>query len=108
MFVRILEGKADAKAKNTGYANELVKALYNLESFYATGREIGLNTMLLCDEKINHDNEMLNFLNTADYLNKSIVKPKRISLVSNLINSHPPTYHRIVAILDNKLTPIIN
>ena len=105
MFVRILEGKADAKAKNTGYANELVKALYNLESFYATGREIGLNTMLLCDEKINHDNEMLNFLNTADYLNKSIVKPKRISLVSNLINSHPPTYHRIVAILDNKLTP---
>ncbi|MHA1241285.1 MAG: M48 family metalloprotease [Promethearchaeota archaeon] len=105
MFVRILEGKADAKAKNTGYANELVKALYNLESFYATGREIGLNTMLLCDEKINHDNEMLNFLNTADYLNKSIVKPKRISLLSNLINSHPPTYHRIVAILDNKLTP---
>ncbi|GAG87605.1 unnamed protein product, partial [marine sediment metagenome] len=36
MFVRILEGKADAKAKNTGYGNELVKALYNLESFYAT------------------------------------------------------------------------
>ncbi|TET00228.1 MAG: hypothetical protein E3J90_04175 [Promethearchaeota archaeon] len=105
MFVRILEGKADAKAKNTGYANELVKALYNLESFYATGREIGLNTMLLCDEKINNDNEMLNFLNTADYLNKSIVKPKRISLISNLVNSHPPTYHRIVAILDNKLTP---
>ena len=105
MFVRILEGKADAKAKNTGYANELVKALYNLESFYATGREIGLNTMLLCDEKINNDNEMLNFLNTADYINKSIVKPKRISLISNLINSHPPTYHRIVAILDNKLTP---
>jgi len=105
MFVRILEGKADAKAKNTGYANELVKALYNLESFYATGREIGLNTMLLCDEKINNDNEMLNFLNTADYINKSIVKPKRISLISNLINSHPPTYHRIVAILDNKLKP---
>ncbi len=105
MFVRILEGKADAKAKNTGYANELVKALYNLESFYATGREIGLNTMLLCDEKINIDNEMLNFLNTADYINKSIIKPKRISLLSNLINSHPPTYHRIVAILDNKLKP---
>ena len=105
MFVRILEGKADAKAKNTGYANELVKALYNLESFYATGREIGLNTMLLCDEKINIDNEMLNFLNTADYINKSIIKPKRISLISNLINSHPPTYHRIVAILDNKLKP---
>jgi len=105
MFVRILEGKADAKAKNTGYANELVKALYNLESFYATGREIGLNTMLLCDEKINIDNEMLNFLNTADYINKSIIKPRRISLLSNLINSHPPTYHRIVAILDNKLKP---
>ncbi len=105
MFVRILEGKADQKTKKIGYAKELVKALYNLESFYATGREFGLNTMLLCEEKIKQNNEILNFLDTADYINKSIIKPKRGSLVSNIINSHPLTYHRIVAILDDKLKP---
>jgi len=76
MFVRILEGKADLKTKKIGYAKELVKALYNLESFYATGREFGLNTMLLCDEKITKNNEILNYLDTADYINRSIIKPK--------------------------------
>jgi len=105
MFVRILEGKADQKTKKIGYAKELVKALYNLESFYATGREFGLNTMLLCEEKITHDNEILNYLETADYINKSIIKPKRGSLLSNIINSHPLTYHRIAAILDDNLKP---
>jgi Zn-dependent protease with chaperone function len=105
MFVRILEGKADLKTKKIGYAKELVKALYNLESFYATGREFGLNTMLLCDEKITKNNEILNYFDTADYINRSIIKPKRLSLVSNLLNSHPPTYHRIAAILDDKLKP---
>ncbi|NVM46306.1 MAG: M48 family metalloprotease [Candidatus Lokiarchaeota archaeon] len=105
MFVRILEGKADQKTKRIGYAKELVKALYNLESFYATGREFGLNTMLLCEEKITKNNEILNYLDTADYINKSIIKPKRGSLVSNIINSHPLTYHRIAAILDDTLKP---
>ncbi|MFW9951710.1 MAG: M48 family metalloprotease [Candidatus Thorarchaeota archaeon] len=58
VFVRILEGKADLRTKKKGYAKELIKALYNLESFYATGREIGLNTMLLCDEKITEYNKI--------------------------------------------------
>lgn len=105
MFVRILEGKADQKTKKIGYAKELVKALYNLESFYVTGREFGLNTMLLCEEKITQNNEILNYFETADYINKSIIKPKIGSLVSNIINSHPLTYHRIAAILDDTLKP---
>ena len=105
MFVRILEGKADQKTKKIGYAKELVKALYNLESFYATGREFGLNMMLLSEEKITQNNEILNYLDTADYINKSIIKPKRSSLISNIINSHPLTYHRIAAILDDTLKP---
>ncbi|NHJ21893.1 MAG: hypothetical protein EAX91_13180 [Candidatus Lokiarchaeota archaeon] len=105
MFVRILEGKADQKTKRIGYGKELVKALYNLESFYATGREFGLNTMLLSEEKITKNNEILNYLETADYINKSIIKPKRGSLVSNIINSHPLTYHRIAAVLDDSLKP---
>ncbi|MFX1499964.1 MAG: M56 family metallopeptidase [Promethearchaeota archaeon] len=105
VFVRILEGKADLKVKQAGYANELAKALYNLESFYATGREIGFNTMLLCDEKITNDNQMLDYMNTAIYLNRSIIKPSRISLLGNFINSHPPSYLRIVAILGDEVKP---
>ncbi|MFX1377875.1 MAG: M48 family metalloprotease [Promethearchaeota archaeon] len=105
IFVRILEGKADLKTKEIGYQTELVKALYNLESFYATGREIGLNTMLLSREKITKDNQLLNYFNTAKYLNHSMIKPSRGSLIANFINSHPPSYYRIAAILDDKLKP---
>ncbi|MBY8983721.1 MAG: M48 family metalloprotease [Candidatus Lokiarchaeota archaeon] len=105
IFVRMLEGKADLKAKISGYGNELVKALYNLESFYASGREIGLNTMLLCEEKISKDNQLLDYMNTASYLNNSMIKPSKASLLGNFLNSHPPSYIRIAAILNNELKP---
>lgn len=104
-FVRILEGYADKKAKNAGYKNQLVKALYNLESFYASGREIGLNTMLLCEEKISRENKMLDYVETAQYINNSIIKPSKLSLLGNLLNSHPPTYHRILSILSDEISP---
>lgn len=100
-IVRILEGLADLRAKRSGYKVELAKALYNLESFYATGREFGLNTMLLCEEKITKENQMLDYIDTAKYLNNSMIKPSRISLLSNFLNSHPLTFHRLAAILDN-------
>ena len=105
IFVRFLEGKADLKAKNSGYGNELVKALYNLESFYATGREIGFNTMLLCEEKISKDNQLLDYMNTGSYLYHSMIKPSKASLLSNFINSHPPSYFRIAALLSDEITP---
>ncbi|MFX1573990.1 MAG: M48 family metalloprotease [Promethearchaeota archaeon] len=105
IFVRFLEGKADLKAKNSGYGKELVKALYNLESFYATGREIGLNTMLLCDEKISKDNQLLDYMKTASYLYQSMIKPSKTSLLSNFINSHPPSYFRIATILSDEIKP---
>ncbi len=105
IFVRILEGKADLMTRKAGYANELTKALYNLESFYATGREIGLNTMLLCDEKITKNNKLLDYYDTATYINRSMINPSRGSLLGNFINSHPPTYHRIAAILGDELKP---
>ncbi len=105
IFIRFLEGKADLKTKKSGYAKELAKALYNLESFYATGREFGLNTMLLCKEKITKDNQLLDYMDTANYINQSIIKPKRGSLLANLMNSHPPTYFRIAALLGEELKP---
>ncbi|MBD3254481.1 MAG: M48 family metalloprotease [Candidatus Lokiarchaeota archaeon] len=105
VFIRYLEGKADLMAKEKGYAKPLAKALYNLESFYASGREIGLNTMLLCDEKITRDNQMLDYMETAEYLNKSMITPSRASLLANFMNSHPPSYFRIAALLGDELKP---
>ena len=105
IIVRVLEGRADLKAKKAGYAFELTKALYTLESFYASGREIGLNTMLLCEEKINQNNKIMDYIETARYLHDSMIKPSRFSLLSNIINSHPPTYHRIAALMGDNLKP---
>lgn len=105
IFVRFLEGKADLYAKKRGYGIELVKALYNLESFYATGRQIGLNTMLLCNEKINRGNQILNYIETAEYIYSSLIEPSRLSLLSNFLNSHPPTYYRVASILGETLSP---
>ncbi|MHA2128287.1 MAG: M48 family metalloprotease, partial [Promethearchaeota archaeon] len=109
IFVRILEGKADLKTKIAGYGNELVKALYNLESFYesfyASGREIGFNTMLLSEEKISKDNQILDYINTASYLYRSMIKPSKTSLLGNFLNSHPPSYFRIAAILGEEIKP---
>ncbi len=105
-FVRVLEGQADLNAKNAGYKNELAKALYNLESFYATGREFGLNTMLLCEEKITENNQILDYIKTSEYIDKSLVKPSRPSLLSNFLDSHPPTYYRLIAILGDDLSPL--
>ena len=105
IIVRVLEGRADLKAKKAGYAFELTKALYTLESFYASGREIGLNTMLLCDEKITQNNKIMDYIETARYLHDSMIKPSRFSLLSNMINSHPPTYHRIAALMGDNLKP---
>ncbi|TFF98026.1 MAG: hypothetical protein EU541_07385 [Promethearchaeota archaeon] len=104
-FVRVLEGYADLNAKNAGYKNQLAKALYTLESFYATGREFGLNTMLLCKEKITRENKLLDYINTAQYVNKTLIKPSRLSLISNFLDSHPPTYYRLSAILGDNLDP---
>jgi len=102
IFVRMFEARADLNTKKAGYGDHLAKGLYNLESFYSSGREIGLNTMLLCDEKITKDNRIINYTETAQYMNKMMVSPKKGALISNFMNSHPPSYHRIIASLNKK------
>ncbi|MHA1821483.1 MAG: M48 family metalloprotease [Promethearchaeota archaeon] len=98
VFVRILESRADYNTKVRSLDNELAKGLYNLEGFYANGREIGLDTMLLCDEKLLDYNKVSNYANTAQYLYNNMIFPSKLTLLSNLMNSHPPTYHREIAI----------
>jgi Zn-dependent protease with chaperone function len=97
VFIRVLEAYADINTKKAGLGQELAKGLYNLEGFYSSGREIGLDTMLLCDEKITEYNRISNYANTAEYLNDAMVYPSRLTLLSNLLNSHPPSYHRILS-----------
>ena len=58
--------------------------------------------MLLCDEKITEDNRTLDFISTANYLDEMVVNPGRLSLISNFMNAHPPSYHRIICILHDK------
>ncbi len=106
IFVRFLESRADLKTKKIGLGLNLAKALYNLESFYAHGREVGLNTILLAEEKQNPNNILLDYMSTAEYINNSMIQPSRLSLLSNFINSHPPTYFRIAAILGDNLKPL--
>ncbi len=98
-FVRMFEATADKNTKKAGYGKELAKGLYNLESFYATSHEIGLDATLLCDEKVSENNRLIDYMSTAQYINKMIVKPSKGGLLSNFINAHPPSYHRIIASL---------
>jgi Zn-dependent protease with chaperone function len=99
-FVRMFEATADKNTKKAGYGKELAKGLYNLESFYATSHEIGLDATLLSDEKITENNKILDYMSTAQYINKMIVKPSKGGLLTNFINAHPPSYHRIIASLN--------
>ncbi len=99
-FVRMFEATADKNTKKAGYGKELAKGLYNLESFYAMSHEIGLDATLLSDEKISENNRLIDYMSTAQYINKMIIRPSKGGLLTNFINAHPPSYHRIIASLD--------
>ena len=102
VFIRMLEGRADRRTRESGFGNELAKGLYNLEGFYSSGREIGLDTMLLSEEQIIEYNKVDNYSTTAQYLDRNMTNPKPMTLLSNLMNSHPPSYLRILAMYDEK------
>jgi Zn-dependent protease with chaperone function len=99
IFVRIMEANADFIVKRAGLGSQLAKALYTLESFYAMGQQVGLNVMLLADEKIDEDHDMLQYIDAARALHKQLVAPPRSIAISTLLNSHPPTFLRIANML---------
>nr|MDO8087123.1 M48 family metalloprotease [Candidatus Sigynarchaeum springense] len=102
IFVRVMEANADFVVKRAGLGAQLAKALYTLESFYALGQQVGLNVMLLADEKIDENHEILQYIDAARALHKQLVAPPRSIAVSALLNSHPPTFLRIA----NMLLPV--
>nr|MDO8116361.1 M48 family metalloprotease [Candidatus Sigynarchaeota archaeon] len=102
LFVRVMEAHADFVVKRAGMGRDLAKALYNLESFYALGQQVGLNVMLLADEKVDDEHRMLDYITAARALRGQLVKPSRSLAVSTLLNSHPPSFLRIA----NAMLPV--
>ncbi|MHA1793297.1 MAG: M48 family metalloprotease [Promethearchaeota archaeon] len=99
LFVRMMEANADFVVKRAKLGKQLAKALYNLESFYALGKQVGLNVVLLADEKQDRTHVILNYLSAAKTLHAQMNKPSRFLGVTTLLNSHPPTFIRIVNML---------
>ncbi|MHA1683668.1 MAG: M48 family metalloprotease, partial [Promethearchaeota archaeon] len=99
VFVRVMEANADFIVKRAGMGRKLAKALYNLESFYALGKQVGLNVMLLADEKLDTNHKMLNYISAARALKKQLFKPSRGLALTVILNSHPPTFLRIANLL---------
>ncbi|MEX2684506.1 MAG: M48 family metalloprotease [Candidatus Sigynarchaeota archaeon] len=99
IFVRVMEANADFIVKRAGLGVQLAKALYTLESFYALGQQVGLNVMLLADEKVDEDHDMLQYIDAARVLHKQLVAPPRSIALTTLLNSHPPTFLRIANML---------
>ncbi len=99
IFVRVMEANADIVVKRAGLGAQLAKALYTLESFYALGQQVGLNVMLLADEKVDEDHDILQYIDAARALHKQLVAPPRSIAISTLLNSHPPTFLRVANML---------
>ncbi|MBN2154255.1 MAG: M48 family metalloprotease, partial [Candidatus Lokiarchaeota archaeon] len=98
-FVRVMEANADFVVKRAGLGAQLAKALYTLESFYALGQQVGLNVMLLADEKVDEDHDMLQYIDAARAIHKQLAAPPRSIAMTTLLNSHPPTFLRIANML---------
>ncbi|MHA1198583.1 MAG: M48 family metalloprotease [Candidatus Heimdallarchaeaceae archaeon] len=107
IFVRILEGDADLQTKKAGYGKELAQVLYKLEGFYqGVAGDFGLNVQLLTGKEFT-DDEKLRFQGEAAIrLYKHIYKPGRWDMVANIFMSHPRTAYRIVAVVDERFSPV--
>lgn len=99
VFVRVMEANADLVVKRAGLGRSLAKALYNLESYYALGKQVGLNVVLLADEKLDENHQILNYIDAARALHRQLHVPPRSIAVSTLMNSHPPTFLRVASML---------
>ncbi|MFX0100793.1 MAG: M56 family metallopeptidase [Candidatus Hodarchaeota archaeon] len=99
IFIRVMEGNADHAVKKIGLGRNLAKALYNLESFYALGKQAGLNIMLLAEERLDDNHKIVNYMEAARILDKRLFFPPKMMAVGNLLNSHPPTSLRVANML---------
>lgn len=107
IFVRILEGDADLQTKKAGYGKELAQVLYKLEGFYqGVAGDFGVNVQLLTGKEFSEDEKLRFQGEAAIRLYKHIYKPGRWDMVANIFMSHPRTAYRIVAVVDDRFSPV--
>ena len=107
IFVRILEGDADLQTRKIGYGKELAQALYKLEGFYqGVAGDFGLNVQLLTGKEFTADEKLRFQGEAAIRLYKHIYKPGRWDMIANIFMSHPRTAYRIVAVVDDRFSPV--
>ncbi len=107
IFVRILEGDADLQTKKAGYGKELAQVLYKLEGFYqGVAGDFGLNVQLLTGKEFTEDEKLRFQGEAAIRLYKHIYKPSRWDMFANIFMSHPRTAYRIVAVVDDRFSPV--
>ena len=102
IFVRMMEARTDNIVKKAMMGEELAKALYNLESFYALGRQSGINVMLLAEEKLDENHEMMNYISAARTIFKRLQVPTKLMAISSFLTSHPYSFLRIANMLLDK------
>ena len=107
IFVRLLEGDADLQTKKIGYGTELAQVLYKLEGFYqGIAGDFGLNVQLLTGKEFTEE-ENQRFLGEAGIrLYRHLHRPGRWDMFANIFMSHPRSAYRIVAMIDDEISPI--
>jgi Zn-dependent protease with chaperone function len=107
IFVRVLEGDADHITKKIGYGTELAQVLYKLEGFYqGIAGDFGLNVQLLTGKEFTEE-ENQRFLGEAGIrLYRHLHRPGRWDMFANIFMSHPRSAYRIIAMLDDEISPI--
>ena len=107
IFVRVLEGDADLQTKKAGYGKELAQALYKLEGFYqGVAGDFGLNVQLLTGKEFTEDEKLRFQGEAAIRLYKHLYRPTRWDMIANIFMSHPRTAYRIVAVIDERVSPV--
>jgi len=109
IFIRLFEAQADEFTSKMGYGRDLSKSLFKLESFYqGIAGDLGLDVQLLTAKK-RTDVEKIRFSgNAAGELYKKLTNPSRMSLLMNIIVSHPLTAFRIAKLIDDRNTKKIS
>ena len=107
ILVRVLEGDADLQTKKIGYGTQLAQVLYKLEGFYqGIAGDFGLNVQLLTGKEFTEE-ENQRFLGEAGIrLYRHLHRPGRWDMFANIFMSHPRSAYRIIAMIDDEISPI--
>ncbi|MDH5403430.1 MAG: M48 family metalloprotease [Candidatus Heimdallarchaeota archaeon] len=107
ILVRVLEGHADKVTKEIGYGDELCRALYKLEGFYTgVASDFGISVNLLTDKQYTKYERQRFTAEAARNLYGEILFPSRGAAFSNILQSHPRTSYRIIALTSEKMNPL--